>query len=92
MNRALDTAPGIEHASTITRAWSTRSKSSTYYHLAVASWRPGEQTVELNVSSTFYNGASVGRGILVTTHAGKLGWEWVDTFRWAPKASATSSH
>jgi hypothetical protein len=33
------------------------------------------------VSSAFASRAKAGSKIVVTTHAGKLGWEWVDTFR-----------
>jgi hypothetical protein len=50
----------------------------------VASWRPNEAIISLDVSSTFAQKASVGHVIVVTTHSGKLGWEWVDTFRLAP--------
>jgi hypothetical protein len=84
-NRELDTSPLVDHPTTITRTWSTRQKSTTYYHLDVASWRPGERVQSLNVSPAFYSRSKLGSGIVVTTHAGKLGWEWVDSFRLLPQ-------
>jgi hypothetical protein len=79
-NRSLDTSPAVDHTTTITRVWSERHKNSTSFYVEVASWRPGEETVQLSVSSTFASNANPGLGIVVTTHAGHLGWEWVDTF------------
>jgi len=80
-NRTLDPSPAIGHPTSIVRVWTSRSKSNTYFHVDVASWRPDEAIVSLNVSSAFAQRAAVGRKIVVTTHAGKFGWEWVDTFR-----------
>jgi hypothetical protein len=84
-NRELDTSPPVDHPTTVQRMWTSRPKNTTYYHLDVASWRPGEVTQSLNVSPAFYSRSKQGMGIVVTTHAGKLGWEWVDTFRLTPR-------
>jgi hypothetical protein len=85
VNAALDTSPAVEHPVTVTRAWATRSKSSVYHHVEVASWRQGEATEELSVSPLLASEATKGRRIVVTTHAGRLGWEWVETYRLAPQ-------
>ncbi len=70
-NRALDTSPAVDHATTVTR--------SHGYHFEVASWRPGHAPVELTQSLAVP--VTIGRRLVVTTHAGKLGWEWVDGYR-----------
>jgi len=84
-NRELDTSPAVDHRTRITRSWTTRNKSSYGYHVEVTSWRPGHATEELGVPSSFAAGATEGRGLVVTTHAGRLGWEWVDSFHLATK-------
>ena len=50
--------------------------------------RPGDAQVRLDVSAAFASNATKGRGIVVATHAGKLGWEWVDTFRLTAQPNA----
>jgi hypothetical protein len=79
-NRAWDTSPGTGHATKIVRAWTTQPKGKIYYHLEVTAWRPGELVLPLGVSATFAEKATVGRGIIVTTHQGRFGWEWIESF------------
>jgi hypothetical protein len=79
-NQKLDKSPGIDYPTRIVRTWTTTRKSSTYYHIEVAPLRRGGPAVSLNVSAAFAEKAAVGRGIVVTTHEGKLGWEWLDSF------------
>jgi hypothetical protein len=79
-NRSYDKSPGIDNPSKIVRAWTTRPKSRTYYHIELAPLRRGEVEVSLDVSETFFKKATVGRNIVVTTHAGRFGWEWVESF------------
>jgi len=83
-NKTFDTSPGVSHATKVVRTWTSNSKSNTYYHVDVAPWRPEAQIVTLNVSAAFAQQARPGRGITVTTRAGRLGWEWVDMFRLTP--------
>jgi hypothetical protein len=80
-NRWLDASPGADHTTTVTRVWTSRGKNTTYFHVDVASWRPGESTLTLNVSQGFSSTLKAGSKMVVTTHAGELGWEWVDGFR-----------
>ena len=80
-NRAWDTSPGTGHATRIVRAWTTKPKGNIYYHLEVTAWRPGELVLPLGVSATFAEKATVGRGIIMTTHEGRFGWEWIESFR-----------
>lgn len=80
-NRMWDTSPGTGHATKVVRTWTTQRKGRSYYHLEVAAWRPGEVVLPLGVSATFAGKATVGRGIIVTTHEGRFGWEWVESFR-----------
>ncbi|MEO8385882.1 MAG: hypothetical protein ABI583_11615 [Betaproteobacteria bacterium] len=79
-NRAWDTSPGTGHATKIVRAWTTQPKGKIYYHLEVTAWRPGESVLPLGVSATFAEKATVGRRIIVTTHQGRFGWEWIESF------------
>jgi hypothetical protein len=81
VNRGLDASPAVDHPTRITRTWSTRRKNVTSYHMEVASWREGEQAVAIDIAPSFANQARTGLGIVVTTHAGKLGWEWIESFR-----------
>jgi hypothetical protein len=83
-NRELDESPRVDHATTVTRVWTSRGKNTTYYHVDVASWRADMGTITLDVSSSFANGAQKGSKIVVSTHAGKLGWEWVEAFKLTP--------
>jgi hypothetical protein len=83
-NRGLDASPAVDHPTTVTQVWTSRGKNTTYFHVAVASWRPEERTVSLDVSQGFYSKVKAGSRMVVTTHEGRLGWEWVDTFRVAP--------
>jgi hypothetical protein len=80
-NRAWDTSAGTGHTTKIVRAWTTQTKGRNYYHLEVTAWRPGDVVLPLGVSATFAEKATVGRGIIVTTHQGRFGWEWIESFR-----------
>jgi hypothetical protein len=81
INSALDESPVMEHTTKILRAWTTKPKNTKYYHIEIASWRAGEATITLDVSSTFASRATVGRTLTVRSHAGRFGWEWIDTFQ-----------
>ena len=79
-NQALDTSPAVDHPTTVKRGWFSRAQPHYSYYVEVVSWRPGHATEEIPVS--FESGGNVAGGhrAVVTTRAGKLGWEWVEGF------------
>jgi hypothetical protein len=83
-NQDLDQSPGTDHLTKVVSVWTSKTKSRVYYHVDVASWRPGERVLSMGVSSTFADKAKPGREIIVVTHEGRLGWEWISGFRLWP--------
>ena len=83
-NRALDDSPAVDHATRITRVYTTQGKGNVFHHVEVAPWRRGEATVTFVVESWFATKAAAGKKIVVTTHAGRFGWEWWDDYRLVP--------
>ena len=80
MNGGLDVSPAVIHTAPVLRKWCTHGRSSTYYHVAVASWRTGISVEELKVSSDEYQRIVPHRTQLkITTHADRLGFEWLET-------------
>jgi hypothetical protein len=81
-NHRLDASPGSAHATTVTHAWASRMRSGREEHYVdLASWRKGQERITLPVSSSFAAKVRDGSGVVVTTHRGKLGWEWVAGIR-----------
>jgi hypothetical protein len=83
-NQVHDTSTAVHQRSTVARAWTSTHKSSTHYHIEVRPWHPAQAGVELVVSEGFSRFAAPGTTIEVTTHLGRLGFEWIESYRIAP--------
>lgn len=82
LNGYLDTSGASYHQALVLGARRARSKDSTDYYLLLKSWRPGHRTEELTVSDATYRRVRVGRSMLiVTTHPGRYGFEWIEHYR-----------
>ncbi len=78
LNGALDKFPPAEIKTTVVRkATVTGSqKHGTQYHVIVSSWRPGRTVEQLNVDSSVYRRAVVGKVAMVELHKGYFGIPW----------------
>jgi hypothetical protein len=81
-NGALDASAPVEHRTTVTGKWRTGGGTDrkgaarpSQGGVTVTSWRPGESTRPV-ISEALYMDAQVGAPVVVTTRAGRLGWEW----------------
>lgn len=84
LNGYLDSSPVTYHHALVIGVRKTHAKNSTDYYLLVRSWRRGRRTEELSVSDATFQRAKVGRSTLVVgTHAGRYGIEWIASFRLA---------
>lgn len=88
-NRAFDTSPAVNHSTRIT-SLAVRKNGRTS-HAVVASWRQDVETESLTLSPALVAEATPGRGVVVTTHKGRFGWEWVESFRLAETTRATQT-
>jgi hypothetical protein len=78
VNGALDSSQPVTHNAVIVEKYTTRSKSKTKYHVRVASWRTPGETLSYQISSSEYGGVVTGQSqMIVTTHEGALGMEWL---------------
>jgi hypothetical protein len=80
-NGALDSSPAIDHATKIERVWFEQTKNAhrTYY-VDAAGW-DGNGPVKVRVPNDVATQLTVGQPIVVTTGAGRLGWEWMRGYR-----------
>lgn len=74
LNGLFDTSPPVVHEQRVLSHRSTSGKHTTYY-VTLASWHPGEEKIELTVSSGLYYRVSEGADVTLTTSLGALGWE-----------------
>jgi hypothetical protein len=81
-NRLLDNAPPVEQPSRLLRVTRPSKGPDRYY---VASWRPGRQAELLlrpGLRLEGVHGATPpGTPLVVVTHPGAFGWEWVGAVR-----------
>jgi hypothetical protein len=78
LNGMLDNSPAVEHEARIIRKYTTRNKNKTNYHVECTSWRNPAETESFQISSGEYSKVVEGQSnLLVTTHNGWLGMEWV---------------
>ncbi len=81
-NTWLDGSPRVEHATTVLGAWESENMRGTKVHsLEVVGWRRGQAPQTLSCSHELVAKATKGAPAVVTTHAGRLGWEWVSGVR-----------
>jgi hypothetical protein len=79
LNGALDKFPPAEVKTTVVRKASVTGsqKHGTHYHVIVSSWRPGRTEEQLDVDSSVYRRAVVGRVATVELHKGYFGIPWL---------------
>ena len=89
LNGLLDNSPVVQHEATIVRKYTSRAKNSTNYHVECKSWRDPAETERFQISSSEYQNVREGQSqMLVTTHAGGLGIEWIQFKRVGPPPKA----
>ncbi|MEP7119981.1 MAG: hypothetical protein ABJE95_03680 [Byssovorax sp.] len=76
LNGLLDRSAPVIHETRVTRLHKVSGKSPSYY-VTVPSWQPDEETTEISIGSTLYSTLAEGTPIVVRTHPGALGWEWL---------------
>jgi len=82
LNTVLDQSDEEVHDMRIIRKYTTKSKNSTSYHVECESWRDPVGTESFKISSSEYTGVQEGQSrLLVATHSGGLGFEWVKNHR-----------
>jgi hypothetical protein len=86
INQAYDTSPALDHSTRIADKWRTTHKKSNRidFHIDLAPWKSGGANVTLDVTEDFSENATVGSAMVVTTHVGKLGWEWIEKYELVP--------
>ncbi len=85
-NIRLDGSPRVEHATTVLGAWDSENRWGTKSHsVEVAGWRRGQAPQTLSCSPGLVAKATKGAPAVVTTHSGRLGWEWVSGVRLDPR-------
>lgn len=77
MNGWLDNSASSSHTVVVRDKYVSKQKSSTYYRLVLASWRPKEGSEILEVSSSEYQRATpLHTKVRVVTKPGRFGFEW----------------
>jgi hypothetical protein len=78
LNGALDDSAPVANDAVIVEKYTSRSKNTTKYHVRCASWRPGGGTISFEIDSADYPAVAPHRSkMVVVTHAGGLGVEWL---------------
>lgn len=78
LNATLDRSAAVEHEAVMTGKTTRKTKNRTNYYLQCRSWRADADTEEFDVTQFEYDRAVPGRAkVVVTTHAGWCGIEWV---------------
>jgi hypothetical protein len=90
VNGGLDDSPAVDNRAEIIAKWTTKSKGTTRYHVRCTSWLAPGRTESFQVSAAEFNAVvPLKSHLVVTTHAGALGAEWMKSKRVAaqpPKA------
>ncbi len=82
LNGWLDKSKPVVHEVKVIDKYSTRSKNSRSYHVVVESWRKGQYSEKLSVRRSFYDNLDPGQStMIITTKAGKFGFEWLVEYR-----------
>lgn len=80
LNRWLDGSPAKEHVQIITAKEAKKKKNSTNYTASLAHWDDPTRTLELRIDGSTYGRIEPNRSRMkVVTHAGWLGFEWIET-------------
>jgi hypothetical protein len=82
LNGWLDKSKSVVHEVKVMDKYSTRSKDSRSYHVVLESWREGRYSEKLTVRRSYYDQLDPGQStMLITTKAGKFGFEWLVEYR-----------
>jgi hypothetical protein len=78
INGGQDASPPAIHDAIVMEKYFTTSKSSRNYHAVLQSWRGNGQKENISISKINYDRLAPNHShALVTTKAGKLGFEWI---------------
>jgi len=80
VNGALDSSPPTPHQRVVAHRYTTKGKS-TSYHVVLEPTAGGGRRYELTVPRATYGSLREGGQAVVTTHAGALGYEWLESVR-----------
>ena len=78
VNERLDVSEAVVHEARLLDKRETHGKRDHYY-VTLASWHPGGASEEIEVSGGAYSSARPRQLWIVRTHAGRLGYEWVES-------------
>lgn len=88
-NGKMGAKDSIEHQALIVDKQATTRKGRTTYTVYVRDWRRPDDTLSFRVESGAYAQASVGQSkVLIVTHDGRIGIEWLQGYRLVPLAEA----
>lgn len=76
VNGALDRSPPLQRPGVVVKRWYSSGKTTTYY-LQIRPDDGSRPHYQLSVASSLYHQVSQGSRITMTTHAGRLGYEWL---------------
>lgn len=80
LNRWLDGSPAKEHVQMITGKEAKKRKNSTSYTASLPHWDDPARTLELRIDSSTFGRIDPNRSRMkVVTHAGWLGFEWIES-------------
>ena len=80
VNERLDVSEAVVHEARLLDKRETHGKRDHYY-LTLASWHPGGDSEEIEVSRGTYSSARPRQLWIVRTRAGRMGYEWVESLR-----------
>ena len=78
VNERLDASASVAHPSQVLGKHATHGKHDHYY-VDLKSWRPGRHIEQIEVSSGIYGRVQDRQPVVVRTHSGRLGFEWVES-------------
>ena len=82
LNGVFDHSAAVAHDEVIVEKFTTKSKNTTRYHVRCSSWRGPGKTESFQISSLDYNAVVPRQShLVVTTHTGWLGVEWMESKR-----------
>jgi len=90
LNAHRDTSPPVVHVQSVVRKlMDRRYDSSDYPTIFISPWNPGDKPLSLVVSQSEFDSIPIGRPVVIVSHAGAYGWEWIDPVDWsAPPPAA----
>jgi hypothetical protein len=81
-NGGYDHSPMSEHITTVERVKFSQSKNGhRSYYVVVKGWDSGGRPVDVSVPSSVARQVQPGQSAVITTGAGRLGWEWLIDYR-----------